>query len=394
MTTIIRLVDTGWDRELDTAVAANHTTIKIICPFLQQKTLARLLRYGTPSSIQVITRFHLGNFCDGVSDLAALRLLMAHGATIRGIRDLHAKVYLFGDARVIVTSANLTETALGRNHEFGFVSDDHGVMTRCQQYFDALWQHAGADLTAARLDAWAARIRDIHAQGARPSLVAGLPDEGANVTVPQLPVVVSPVPTASHQAFIKFFGEGHNRVDRHLSIFEEVERSGCHWACTYPKDRRPRQVEDGAVMFLARMVHMPNDIMIFGRAIGMRYQQGRDDATLADIQERPWKDRWPHYIRVHHAEFVAGALENGIALSDLVNTLGSSAFASTAANAARGTGNTNPRLAVRQQAAVRLSEQGYAWLAVRLDSAFQTHGMLAPATLDTLDWPEIPASTI
>ena len=393
MTTPLRLVHTGWDREIDAALVADHATLRIVCPFLQQKTLARLLRLGTPSTIQIITRFHLGNFCDGVSDLSALRLLIEHGASIRGIRDLHAKVYLFGDARVIVTSANLTESALCRNHEFGFVSDEYGIITRCRQYFDDLWQHAGDDLTLTRLDEWTARIRDVQARGARPSLVAGLPDEGADITIAPPPAAVPTVPAESRQAFIKFFGEGHNRVDRHLPILEEVDRSGCHWACTYPRDKRPRQVEDGAIMFLARMVDTPNDIMIFGRAIGMRYQAGRDDATPADILERGWKDRWPHYIRVHHAEFLDGVLGNGVALSELMDALGPLSFASTKANAANGTGNTNPRLAVRQQAAVRLSDEGYAWLVARLNAAFQTHGTLAPAALDTLDWPVLPTST-
>ena len=45
-----------------------------------------------------------------------------------------------------------------------------------------------------------------------------------------------------------------------------------------------------------------------GRAVGMKHQPGRDDATFADIECRPWKEKWPRYIRVHHAEFVAGTI--------------------------------------------------------------------------------------
>jgi phosphatidylserine/phosphatidylglycerophosphate/cardiolipin synthase-like enzyme len=37
----------------------------------------------------------------------------------RGIRHLHSKLYLVGDRRAVVTSANLTTGALDRNEEFG-----------------------------------------------------------------------------------------------------------------------------------------------------------------------------------------------------------------------------------------------------------------------------------
>jgi len=102
--------------------------------------------------------------------------------------------------------------------------------------------------------------------------------------------------------------------------------------------------------------------VIFGRAVALAYVHGRDDATSADITARNWKEDWPHYIRVHHAEFVAGTLHNGIRLSQLMNQLQADAFGSTQANAARGEGNVNPRGAYRQQAAVRLSRDGFEWM--------------------------------
>jgi hypothetical protein len=39
----------------------------------------------------------------------------------------------------------------------------------------------------------------------------------------------------------------------------------------------------------------------------LRHVPGGDDATPEDIARRPWKETWPRYIRLHHAEFVAGA---------------------------------------------------------------------------------------
>lgn len=88
-----RLVDGGWDRVLDERLAADASSIKVICPFIKEKAAKRLLKHGRPSSLEVITRYDLNCFRDGVSDISALRLLMKAGAKIRGVKNLHAKVY-------------------------------------------------------------------------------------------------------------------------------------------------------------------------------------------------------------------------------------------------------------------------------------------------------------
>ena len=121
----------------------------------------------------------------------------------------------------------------------------------------------------------------------------------------------------------------------------------------------------------------------------MRHVPGRDDVTAADLELRPWKEGWPHYVPVHHAEFVAGDLANGISLNELMDTLKSDAFCTTQRNAANGDGNTDPRLAYRRQAAVELTVEATAWLNNRLQFAYTQHGKLSPASLAQLDWPEI-----
>jgi hypothetical protein len=141
------------------------------------------------------------------------------------------------------------------------------------------------------------------------------------------------------------------------------------------------------VIFIGRFTHTPNDIRIFGRAIGMCHVPGRDDATPEEIERRPWKATWPRYIRLHHAEFVAGTMTNGISLNELMAALGANSFASTQRNVARGVGNADPRKAYRQQAAVELSSQGLEWLGLQLQLAFDEHGTVPQDTLDTLDWP-------
>ncbi|MBX5221873.1 hypothetical protein HJC04_16350 [Rhizobium sp. NLR8a] len=386
-----RLVDGGWAEELDMALRLEARNLSVISPFLKQKATGRVLSH-TPQSVRVITRFNLRDFAEGVSDIAALRSLLVAGAKVRGVRNLHAKVYVFGSRRTIVTSANLTEAALTRNHEFGLVSDDAEIISASDRYFDALWARAGTDLTARQLDAWEETVTMHLASGGPRFRLEKLADYGTDATgVIQSgePLIPGPIPQAE-QAFVKFLGEGSNRVPLSFSTLDEINSALCHWALAYPATKRPRAVKEGAVMFIGRLTYDPTDIIIFGRATGMRHVPGRDDASADEIAQRPWKETWSRYIRVHHAEFVAGTMANGISLNKMMDALGSDAFASTQRNQARGEGNTNPYNAYRQLAAVELSPKGQIWLSERLQWALEVHGRVSQEELNKLGWPELP----
>ena len=95
---------------------------------------------------------------------------------------------------------------------------------------------------------------------------------------------------------------------------------------------------------------------------------------------------------MHDAEFVDGTLADGVSLGELTASLGHRCYGSTARNAAAGKGNTDPRMAIRQQPAVELSEEGAAWLRRRLEACFEAHGKVRQATLRGLDWPVVPGT--
>ncbi|MBS1676683.1 MAG: phospholipase D family protein [Actinobacteria bacterium] len=380
----VRLVDGGWWQELEAALGDDVAEVRIASPFIKDGAVEKLFS-GSGSSVRVLTRFNLDNFRDGVSDTSALRRLIKRGAEVRGVKRLHAKLYLFDSKQAVITSANMTEAGLRKNHELGVVAEGGAIPKRCASYFDQLWEGAGPNLTIPKLDEWDGRIEAQSIPGASQA-GAGLGDEGAVVGAldfPQLPPLFDEPP----QAFVKFFGKSDNRALRDYLVLDELSSGGCHWACTYPRNKRPRSVEDGAVMFMSRLVHSPNDTMIFGRAVGQRYEKGRDDASPADLARRPWKKDWPHYIRVHDGEFLDGSMGDGVSLVELMDELGPHAFASTAENLKSGSGNTDPRRSIRQSAAVRLAPAGIEWLNERLELAFQDNGQLQPTQLASLDWP-------
>jgi hypothetical protein len=192
-----RLVDSGWDKILDEALAADKTRVRIIYPFIKEPVAKRLLQHGRPKQLEVITRYDIDCFRDRVSDMAALRLLFQAGAKIRGIKHVHAKVYLIGRRRASVTSANLTEQGLIRNHEFGFYTDDEAIAENCHTYFDKLWKQAGrrADLTLKKLDGFDRKVTAALVSGAGTRAIPSLGDEGQDIGFPGEPVV-APRPAA------------------------------------------------------------------------------------------------------------------------------------------------------------------------------------------------------
>jgi hypothetical protein len=386
----VELVDRDWNAAIHAGLGCDSSSFRVVCPFVKERVLAGLIKDHRPTELRLVTRLKLADFANGVSDIAALRAVLQAGGRVRGVRDLHAKVFLFGTTRAAVTSANLTTAGLAGNHEFGCVSEEAAFVDACSAYFESLWAAATPNVTSQQLDEWDLLVGEHLDRGAPPGSAVGLPDFGApvHVTAATLPdLAPSGWPAESGHAFVKFFGEGSNRADHGASTFGEVQRSGCHWACTYPVDKRPRAVSDGDTIFVGRLVARPNDTMIFGRVIGRQHRDGQDDATPQDVALRPFKEHWPHYVRVHHGQFVAGTLGNGVSLAELMDSLGTDAFASTRANAAAGHGNTDPRRAFRQQPHVRLTPEAAAWVTGRLEEAFRLHGTVPAEALDQLDWP-------
>ena len=388
---MMRLVDHGWDEEFLKALRDNNSPLRIICPFIKLSPVERLLD-SRPDNIRVITRFDLSDFAAGVSDVAALRALLNAGASIRGVQNLHSKLYIFGKSRAFVTSANLTEAGLKRNHEFGVVAEDKTIIKKCRTYFNKLWNRAGEDLDGDLLNDWDETVTAHNLMVGYPNYASSLSDFGADVGLTKPPLTQMPQGVAhATQAFVKLNSDSKKRRPLTVRTIEEITSGGSHWAVCYPANRRPRSAKNNAVIFIAlftRDSKGTDDIHVFGRAIGMEYREGRDDATESEKIDRMWKRKYPHYIRLHHAEFVAGSLENGVSLNRLMETLESDSFASTQRNAARDSGNSDPRQSYKQHPAVELSQEGLRWLAEQLEAAFNAHGKVPKEDIDALDRPD------
>jgi hypothetical protein len=358
----------------------------VISPFIKLRSVKRLT--AGKKKIQVLTRFALSDLFEGVSDLSALRYLLKLGAEIRGIKYLHSKLYLFGQQRAILTSANLTDAALTRNHELGIVTDKASEIESCRNYFDRLWQGGRSHVCSLQmLRKWGSELGMAKKKDRKFARPISLRDYGADLGFLPDPPLVSTAPTISTQAFIKFFGTGDRRAQRDMLIFDEIAGSESHWSLSYPGSKRPRQVQTGDVMFIGRMVRSPSDTMIYGRAVAYRYEPGRDDASSADKKRRSWKKEWSRYIRVRDPEFIDGPLSNGISLNELMTEFKAKSFASTEANQRAGSGNTNPRHSLKSKAQIRLSARAANWLNAKFNLALAEQGRIPITRLEHLYWP-------
>lgn len=369
-----RLIKGAWNAEMLAARRANPGRLRIICPFIKSRTLARILKATKSSKIEVITRFDLNCFNQGVSDLDALELILEAGGKVRGVRGLHSKLYLFGGTSVIATSANVTDAALHHNHEFGFAAEEPDIVETCKRYFDDLWKDAKPSLTSEQLRTWRAILDEQRSKGSGAKKGPPLPDFGVDIDLRSPFAPTDETAPQENNAFIKFFGSADRRAPRTLAVDELVAESGANWACTYPESKPPRQVEDGDVIYTGRLVHSPNDLLIFGRVIGRKHRDDQDVASAAEIAIQPWKAQWPRYVRVHGGRFLNGTLEDGISMSEMMTTLGADAFESTQRNAREGSGNTDPFASYGRKAHMILTDRSRAWIDERLEALLRRHG--------------------
>jgi len=141
----VRLVDGGWWEELEAARDGDASVVRIASPFIKLGAVEGLLSEAS-LSLRILTRFNLDHFRDGVSDTSALRRLVELGAQVRGVQRLHAKLHLFDANHAVITSANMTEGGLRKNHELGVIAEGGALPRRCGAYFDELWKKSAPDL--------------------------------------------------------------------------------------------------------------------------------------------------------------------------------------------------------------------------------------------------------
>ena len=124
---MIRVLSRSWRSDLASVAAAARRSVLVAAPYIKDAEAA-WLRDRLRPGIEVLTLASIEVEAVGSAslDLAALgRLAEASPASrVIALPNLHAKVYAADETMAIVTSGNLTRSALDRNIECGVLFDD------------------------------------------------------------------------------------------------------------------------------------------------------------------------------------------------------------------------------------------------------------------------------
>ena len=127
-------IKSPWSTTFDQFAGSIQETAIIAAPYITRQPVERLagvLRSRRKSvRLDVLTNLYADSLIDGSLDIGALAWLCEQvpGTTVRHLRHLHAKAYVADEHTAIVTSANLTNGGLFRNHELGVaITDPEGV---------------------------------------------------------------------------------------------------------------------------------------------------------------------------------------------------------------------------------------------------------------------------
>jgi phosphatidylserine/phosphatidylglycerophosphate/cardiolipin synthase-like enzyme len=164
----VATLERGWHVSLSQLVEQTEQHLLVAAPFITTEgsrlvvdKLSSRLRSG--GRLQLLTDLSPAHVCDGSLDPAAIGTLYdaVISSALWHIPGLHAKVYVSDGRQAIVTSGNLTASALYRNVEYGVHIRDEAVVRNIIGHF-AIFEALGATVSRAQLQSYvsaAAQLR-------------------------------------------------------------------------------------------------------------------------------------------------------------------------------------------------------------------------------------------
>lgn len=153
----VRLIASPWKSVLEEFADSVQRSAWIAAPFITApglSALTTLVRRRRPPDIAILTNLSVDNLLTGSTDpraLADFSRALRTSVTIRHLASLHAKVYVADEHTALVTSANLTDGGLLRNHEYGVKIDSTHVVGEILRDLQG-YSELGSEITYADLD--------------------------------------------------------------------------------------------------------------------------------------------------------------------------------------------------------------------------------------------------
>ncbi|MFZ3131898.1 MAG: phospholipase D-like domain-containing protein [Desulfosporosinus sp.] len=139
---LITIVNSPWKDMFFELIASSKENIKICSPFIKTSVVTELYKRKRPKvNVELVTNFNLANFHKRSSDLDAVNMVLCNNHQVCNFQHLHAKIYLFDENSVVITSANLTESGLQKNYEYGVFSNDIGLVNKVSSDYHTIKNH-------------------------------------------------------------------------------------------------------------------------------------------------------------------------------------------------------------------------------------------------------------
>lgn len=116
---------TPWEKDFLSNAKNVKSNLDIVCPFIKLSIIKKILA-ALPNDIRInfrlLTRFNKQVFIQKSSDITVFDLLLnyastKHNISIYKLNRLHAKIYIFDNEKMYVTSSNLSYSGLNSNFE-------------------------------------------------------------------------------------------------------------------------------------------------------------------------------------------------------------------------------------------------------------------------------------
>lgn len=165
----LRTLHGRWDAEFTQLTGGARARLVLCAPFISSAAVDLVLRHrrGAPalrSHPTILTNLNPDALSRGATDPRAIQRLCLGlgGQSIVHLPSLHAKVYIANFSRAVVTSGNLTEGGVRRNHEYGVLIHDASIVPDIERDILSL-ASLGSEITAAELAHFALLADDARA---------------------------------------------------------------------------------------------------------------------------------------------------------------------------------------------------------------------------------------
>jgi phosphatidylserine/phosphatidylglycerophosphate/cardiolipin synthase-like enzyme len=166
----VELVPARWGAIFEELVSKVNQNALLVSPYISVAPIERVVKIlhrrhlAQSVSLRVVTDLAPDNVLRGATEPIALMQLVKEipNTVVTYLPGVHAKVYVADQAIGIVTSANLTESGMDHNYEYGVRLNDPSLVRRLWQDLTE-YANLGNNVTLAQLDALVQAAKDLRA---------------------------------------------------------------------------------------------------------------------------------------------------------------------------------------------------------------------------------------